>query len=79
MIVTMNGNYTYKDGSTARILCIDNKSKYPVISVREDGLIVEHSLNGESSPEFAYSVDLYEKIVNATCEDKKIISKKINK
>lgn len=48
MQITMDKKYTYRNGESARILCVDRPyADIPVISMRENGAVVFHRLCGK--------------------------------
>ena len=50
MQVTMGKKYTYTNGESARILCVDSPhTEFPVISMDESGQIHYHTANGSNS------------------------------
>lgn len=49
MQITMGKKYTYTNGESARILCVDSPhTEFPVISMDIDGLIHHHTANGSN-------------------------------
>ena len=47
MQITMDKKYTYRNGESARILCIDsNKINFPVVSITNDGTLCYHHADG---------------------------------
>lgn len=48
--ISMEKKYRYRNGTDARILCVDCPHlTYPVISLNQHGCVVRHLDNGESS------------------------------
>ncbi len=48
MQITMDKKYIYRNGESARILCVDRPyADIPVISMRENGAVVFHRIYGE--------------------------------
>ncbi len=47
MQITMDKKYIYRNGESARILCIDsNKIEFPVVSIANDGTLCYHHADG---------------------------------
>jgi hypothetical protein len=61
MKIDINKKYRYRNGTAARILCVDAPTKAePVISMDEDGLIRRHKPDGEYYNDGTSSLDLIE-------------------
>ena len=47
MQITMDKKYIYRNGESARILCVDsNKIEFPVVSIANDGTLCYHHADG---------------------------------
>jgi hypothetical protein len=46
-MIDINKTYRYRNGEDARILCVDRpNSNYPVLALRESGIITIHDIHG---------------------------------
>jgi hypothetical protein len=55
--IDINKKYIYRNGSSARILCVDGpKKRFPVVSVNEDGVLFRHLENGECISDRNYDI-----------------------
>lgn len=60
--ITMDGQYTYRNGEPARVLCVDRPGDIPVLSMSASGVVFCHDARGKKSPQFGYERGDYDLI-----------------